>query len=134
MAIRRMIRDTSGTVGQLPPINLKEGKFTEKLALALGDKLQEIIDRLNNGLSLGSGSTAHQAGNLNAQYIDVLFPDVINTEIAIPHGLGRVPIGYQVVQRDRWAGVYNSSLGSWSDTTIYLKANTASGTIRLMIW
>lgn len=134
MAIRRKLQDGSGSVGQLPPIALKDGKLTEKLALAITDKMGQLIDKFNNGLSLGTGESGYQAGNLDAQFIDVLMPGVADTEIAIPHGLSRVPIGFLVVNKDRACNIYNSSLGSWSNTIMYLKSNVASATIRLLVF
>lgn len=133
MAIRAKIQDGEGAVGQLPDIALQDGKLTEKQALTVSAKIQQIIGRLNNGLSLGTGQTAHQAGNLDAQYVDVLMGDA-DAEVAIPHGLGRRPIGYWVVRRDRACIIYDSSNGSWSSTLLYLRSDTASATIRLLVF
>jgi hypothetical protein len=71
---------------------------------------------------------------LDAQYIDFLCPAIRDTEFIVPHGLGRVPVGYVVVRIDRAANVYDSSVGSWSPTLLYLKCDTASASIRLMVW
>lgn len=134
MATRTRLEDGYGAIGQLPDIQLHEGKLTEQLALALSSKIQEIIARANNGWSLGSGSHAHKAGNLDAQYVDVLTPDSANAEFEIPHGLLRRPIGYLVVLSDRSVNVYASSLGSWTSDVFYLKADVASATLRLLVF
>lgn len=134
MALRRKVRDSSGSIGQLPTIQLEDGKLTEKLALSVGDKISEIITALNNGLSLGLGTSGNQAGNLDAQYITVLVPSVADTEFIIPHGLERVPVGYVVTQKDRACDVYTSSLGSWTKTHMYLKCDTGNATIQLLVW
>jgi hypothetical protein len=52
----------------------------------------------------------------------------------VPHGLGRKPIGYDVVRRDAAAIVYDSSGGSWGEDVIYLKCDTASVTIKLRVY
>lgn len=134
MAIRTLIEDGHGAIGTLPDIVLKEGKMTEQMALTLSGKLQEMIRQFNGRISIGSGLSGHRAGNLDAQYIDVVVPSVANTEFIVPHGLGRKPVGYILTRQDRAVVVYDSSAGSWSDSLIYLKANVADATVTLMVW
>jgi len=134
MAIRTRREDGAGAIGDMPDINLLDGKMSEKTALQVSGKIREIISRINGGWSMGTGVSGYKAGNLDAQYIDVLAPSAANTEFVIPHGLGRRPIGYVVVRSDRAVSVYDSSNGSWGDSLMYLKADTASATIRLLVW
>ena len=64
----------------------------------------------------------------------MVFPAVANTEIEIPHGLGRVVSGYEVCRKDRAADVYDSNAGSWTAQRVLLKSTVASATVRLRIW
>jgi hypothetical protein len=128
-----MIDDGVGAVGDIPPITVEDGKISETTAAYLSGALRGIIAKFNTGLSLGSGDSGHKAGNLDAQYIDVYTPGA-DTEFIVPHGLGRKPIGYEVVRRDKACIVYDSSGGSWGDKLFYLKCNTANATIKLRVY
>lgn len=134
MAIRTVIPDPDASMGDIPPITLEDGKLSGTTATYLSSTLRGIIDKFNGGISLGNGLSGYRAGNLDAQYIDVFTPGVADTEFAVPHGLGRKPIGYDVVRRDKAAIVYDSSGGSWGDNVLYLKCNTASTTIKLRVY
>lgn len=134
MAKRTLIENGSGALGQMPDIRLTGGKMSEETALTVSSKIQGIIAALNGGLSLGTGETGSKAGNIRAQYVDVLTPGSANAEFIVPHGLGVKPIGYAVVRKDRAVDVYDSSAGSWTDELLYLKASVASATVRLLIW
>jgi hypothetical protein len=134
MAIRTITPDPNAAMGDIPPITLDEGKLSGTTATYLSSALRGIIAKFNGGISLGNGDSGYRAGNLDAQYIDVFTPSVADTEFTVPHGLGRKPIGYDVVRRDKAAIVYDSSGGSWSDTLLYLKCNVASTTIKLRVY
>jgi hypothetical protein len=134
MAIRTMADEPEGMLGDLVPIVLHQGKLSESAVGLISDTLRGIIKKLNGEVSLGSGTTGRRAGNLSAQYIDHITPSVVDTEFVLPHGLGRTPVGYAVVRRDRAGTVYDSSIGSWNDTLLYLKADVASMTIKLLVW
>jgi hypothetical protein len=134
MAIRTRLEDGSGGIGDTPDIRLVEGKMTEQVALTVSGKLREVLRRINEGWSLGSGLSPYKAGNLDAQYIDVLVPGVADTEFIVPHGLQRKPVAFAVVRKDRAVDVYDSSAGSWTDTLVYLKADVANATVKLLIW
>lgn len=134
MALRTVIPDPSAAMGDIPPIALSDGKMSGPTAAYLTAALRSIIEKFNGAISLGNGSTGYRAGNLDAQYIDVFTPATPDTEIEIPHGLGRKPIGYDVVRRDVACIVYDSSGGSWGNDVIYLKCNTASVTLKLRVY
>lgn len=134
MAIRTVIPDPSASMGDIPPITLEDGKLSGTTATYLSTTLRGMIDKFNGGISLGNGLSGYRSGNLDAQYIDVFTPSVADTEFAVPHGLGRKPIGYDVVRRDKAAIVYDSSGGSWGENVLYLKCNVASTTIKLRVY
>ena len=121
-------------MGDIPPITLEDGKLSGTTATYLSTTLRGMIDKFNGGISLGNGLSGYRSGNLDAQYIDVFTPSVADTEFAVPHGLGRKPIGYDVVRSDKAAIVYDSSGGSWGDNVLYLKCNVASTTIKLRVY
>ena len=134
MAKRLLLEDGLGMVGQMPDIRLQKGTMTEQTALTVSTKVQELIRTLNGQLSLGSGLSGYRAGNLSAQYVDLVTPGAANTEFSVPVGLGRRPVGYVIARKDRAVDLYDSSIGSWTDELIYFKASVASATVRLLIW
>lgn len=134
MAIRTVIPDPNSSMGDIPPITLEDGKLSGTTATYLSSTLRGMIDKFNGGISLGNGLSGYRAGNLDAQYIDVFTPAVADTEFTVPHGLGRKPIGYDVVRKDKAAIVYDSSGGSWGENVLYLKCNVASTTIKLRVY
>jgi len=134
MAIRTVIPDPDAAMGDIPPIALTEGKMSGPTAAYLTQALRNIIAKFNGAISFGNGSSGYRAGNLDAQYIDVFTPSTPDEEFAIPHGLGRKPIGYDVVRRDLASIVYDSSGGSWGEEVFYLKCDTASVTIKLRVY
>jgi len=134
MAIRTVIPDPESAMGDIPPIALSDGKMSGPTASYLTQALRIIIAKFNGAISLGNGSSGYRAGNLDAQYIDVFTPSTPDEEIEIPHGLGRKPIGYDVVRRDIACIVYDSSGGSWGNDVFYLKCNTANATIKVRVY
>lgn len=126
-------------VGDIPQIQTEkdaEGRETISTSalLVLSTTLRTIIEKFRGGISLGSGFNGFKAGSLDAGYADVITPGAANTEFVVLHRLGRVPVGFQVVYKDAAVDVYASSLGSWTDRLMYLKANAGSATIKLMVW
>lgn len=134
MALREVIPDPAAAMGDIPPIALSDGKLSGTTAAYLTASLRSIIAKFNGAISLGNGSSGYRAGNLDAQYIDVFTPSTPDAEIEIPHGLGRKPIGYDVVRRDAACIVYDSSGGSWGNDVFFVKCNTASVTIKLRVY
>lgn len=134
MAIRTIIPDPDAGMGDIPPIALEQGKMSGVTAAYLTASLRTIIAKFNGGISFGNGQSGYRAGNIDAQYIDVFTPSVADTEFAVPHGLGRKPIGYDVVRRDLACSVYDSSGGSWGNDIMFLKCSVGSVTIRLRVY
>ena len=125
---------TTGQVGNISPIDVSRETNTAQAVNALYSAVNSVIRLLNLGLSLGDGTTGSNAGNLDAAYVEILTPDVPNEEFEIVHYLGRLPIAYDLCRKDRACDVFDSSSGSWNDTTMRLKCNTASATILLRIY
>jgi hypothetical protein len=134
MALREVIPDPDSAMGDIPPINLIDGKMSGPTAAYLTSALRTIIAKFNGAISFGNGSSGYRAGNIDAQYIDIFTPAAANTEIEIPHGLGRKPIGYDVVRRDLACSVYDSSGGSWGKDVFFLKCSVGSVTLKIRVY
>lgn len=133
MAIRTRIKDPEVMIGEIAPIKQDEGKLTQQAVDDLSATMIQLIDKINGGLSHGSGVTGHQ-GNFDEQFIDHLTPSVADTEFAVPHGLGRLPVGVEVARTDQYCRVKDSSSGSWDDKVLYLKCDVASVNLKLRVY
>jgi len=124
-----------GMLGDVPDLTLQHGQLTEEAALLLTSRLRELIRKTNRDISLGGGVNGYRAGNLDAQFIDInTTPAVANTEFVVIHGLQRVPVGYLIVRADKACNVYDSSAGSWTESLLYLKCDTAGVTIKIVLF
>jgi len=132
MAISKRIQTGVGYVGDMPPITLSEGKLTDTQAAYITDTVRGLVRAYNGGISFGDGSNSSQSGNIDGQTKEVFFPDA-NTDVEVPHGLGRPPIGIIVLDVNvDGAVVRGSQRGDWNATRLFLRCSQA-GTTALMV-
>lgn len=144
MADFRFIEDDSGKVGELPPIKTdRDDTLLPALAVKLYQSVQDLFEKFNGHISLGEHRVnGGRAGNLEAQYIiDFMSPVPADEAFEVPHGLGRVPIGYVVVSIDKPSIVYDGKPPkTWTDKSLWLKVSAnlvspdAAATFSLMVW
>lgn len=132
MAISTRKQTGVGFVGDMPPITLSEGKLTDQQAAYITDTVRGLVRAYNGFISFGDGSNSSQSGNIDGQTKEVFFPDA-NTDVEVPHGLGRPPIGIIVLDVNvDGAVVRGSQRGDWNGTRLFLRCSEA-GTTALMI-
>jgi hypothetical protein len=106
---------------------------TEKQLVKFGQMLQKswrnLTTLINNKVGFGDG-TNHD--NIDGVWANVVAPVAPNTDFTITHNLGRVPVGYWVMQKDRAVDVYTGSVAATS-SQITLRATVASAVLRLFI-
>jgi hypothetical protein len=85
--------------------------------------LDAIIGTINGNLDFQT--------NFNAKTSSVIF-SAANTDTAVIHGLGRVPIGYIVYGTTAAMSIYDGATPSTSQL-LYLRAS-ATGTARILIY
>lgn len=128
------VRRSTGT-GSLSQVNEIKANSPTNIVAAISTlfgAVKSLIDAFNGRISLGDGTTFGWAGNLDAIEVEWVTPDPPNTEFAIPHLLGRVPVRAERTRADRACDVYDSGT-AWTATTLYLKCNTASALVLLRI-
>lgn len=133
--MRVLIDKGLGYLSTPQPLQLVEGKLTEASAQYLYGLLLGLTKAINGNLTIGDGSSGSKSGNLFGQFIEVVTPSVAQTEFAVDHALGRIPVAFLVVMTDTANGMrtFASSKGSWTDSRIYLKNAVASATITLWL-
>lgn len=85
---------------------------------------------LTNISQILSGRVGFQ-DNVNCQIVDVVLG---LSELAIPHTLGVVPIGYLVLKAYSTAGAYPvAGTSAWTDKVIYLQTDSANVSFKIAI-
>lgn len=88
--------------------------------------IEQVSKVLSGNVSFGqTTSNTEQGRNINGWAATGTSPGVANTEFSITHGLGRIPIGFLVMQTGVAAHIYKGTT-AWTATTIYLKADQAN--------
>ena len=78
---------------------------------------------LNGNVSFGQTTTNNEQGqNINGWKATGTTPGSANTEFAVPHGLGRIPIGFLTLALGANATIYKSTT-AWTASNIYLKCS-----------
>lgn len=94
------------------------------------------VEQLNKVLSnISFGDTSDNLApsqNIEGWYASVTSPGVANTEFAVPHQLGRVPIGFLVFSKSNTGVVYKGAT-AWTSSNIYLKDSGISDVLLLFI-
>lgn len=127
------IETGAGVIPKITATRAKDQSTTTSAIASLFSAINTIIDVLNGRLSFGDGTSYSRTGNFDGQEIEYTTPSGANTEFAVRHDLGRIPVRVEVVRKDRAADVYDSSPGSWTREVIYLKCNVASAVVLLRI-
>lgn len=84
---------------------------------------------MNGQLSFGDGLSPD---NINGRWVDVVSPVGANTDFTVSHNLGRLPVGYWIMQSDKSCNIYTGSIAA-TTTQLTLKADVASATLKLFV-
>ena len=90
---------------------------------------QNLTDVINGKLGFGDGTNRD---NIDGTWINVVAPVAPNTDFTVNHNLGRIPVGYWIMIKDRAVDVYTGSIAA-TNTALTLRATVASAVIRLFV-
>ncbi len=99
--------------------------FDRDLITVLGDWNENIKAILDRGISFPD--------NMDVRFVTFTSNASPDTEDEIAHELGKIPLYMQTVSLDKGAVVYRSGT-TWTKTSIFVKTNTASTAVVLMIF
>jgi hypothetical protein len=88
---------------------------------------------LRSGVSYGNLVAGDTGQNIDGYPTTITITATINTTFAVPHKLGRVPVGYHVVSKNKSVDIYNSAT-PWTDMNIYLEAPVTNVVVTLFIF
>jgi hypothetical protein len=109
------------------PIDQKWGR---RLLNAVWEFFQLAQTAINGRLTFGDGV---DIDNIKGKWASFESHAVANTEFAVTHDLGQIPVGYIDVGTKDKAGVLYKGTTAWTTTTIYLKCSIASTTCLIFI-
>lgn len=133
MAISTRKRTGAGTLPDLPNITLTDGKLTNQQVVNISDAIRGLIRWANGQVSFGDGTASSLSGNIDGHTKEVYFK-LANTDVEVPHGLGRVPIGIIVLDVNAdGAVVRGNQRGDWNDSRLFLRCSQADTTALLIV-
>jgi hypothetical protein len=80
----------------------------------------------------GDGGDGDRGENMSGEFQVYTSNGSADTEDAITHGIGAVPIGFIVINTDKGGVTYDSGT-AWTTTQIFLKNSTTSATTTLFL-
>lgn len=81
----------------------------------------------------GSIQNHDKAGNLDGKWVVFTSNVTPDGEDAVPHKLGRVPLGFFACVPDKASFIYRGTT-QWTATTIYVKSSAASVAWKLLLF
>lgn len=85
----------------------------------------EDTSRVLKKISFGDGTDTSTGQNTDTSFLTGISDAIANTETLFTHNLGRVPVGFFVVNKDK-AGTFYKGATAWTSTQISLKCNVAT--------
>lgn len=107
------------------PLAQAKSDFEKNIQRAIDDQQSNLAAILNRGISFDD--------NMDTREILFTSSGVANTENTVAHTLGKIPSGYFVVSLNKAAIVYDGGT-TWTASNIYLKVNTATTVVRIIVF
>jgi hypothetical protein len=101
----------------------------KQLAYDTWTLVQDLIRAINGSLGFGDGTNAD---NIRGQWVTVTTHGTADTEFAVAHTLGVVPVGFIIMVPPKSGYLYNGGT-TWTSSNIYLKCTGTSQTVTLFI-
>jgi hypothetical protein len=109
----------------------KDDKVPTYVLRSMWQALQRAVEALSGRLGLGTGAHTTHSGRIDGQWLR--FTILRDEVLGIPHGLGRVPIGYFVAETDQPDfAAFRDPNHDWSAEMIWLKGS-ANVNLNLLI-
>lgn len=109
----------------LPLIFLDKQNFTVNLLRQLEERERNLKAILERGISFSD--------NVDCRLLSFTSSATPDAENTVAHTLGKIPTGFIVYYLDKGAVVYDSGT-AWTSSNIYLKVNTATVAVKIIIF
>lgn len=91
----------------------------------LDNDISSLFTAMAGRIRLGTGVDGARGENISGEFQVFTSNATPDTEDAIAHTVGAIPIGYIVVKQDKAASLYLGST-TWTNSNVYFKCNVAS--------
>lgn len=133
MAVRPRVSVSVGTSAGLKPFAVdpdSKGRPTADVLTSMYKAIQGLLSLLGGGrVTLGTGEDATTTGLVDGQWLTVTTPATPDEPFPVPHGLGRIPLGFNVWNTDVAVRVYRDTTRPWTTELVWLRADVASANI-----
>jgi len=116
-------------VGTVPKETKGLLRWAEDVSASLGRLLSDLSTVINGNLGFGDGV---DADNLRGKWITYTTNGTPDTEDAIAHSLGVVPVGVLEMKKPS-AGFLYKGASAWTTTHIYMKCSSSSQSVTLFV-
>jgi len=109
--------------------NLVYGRQDDKKYKSDLDRdMKALFFSLQGRVRFGDGTDGNSGENISGQFINITSHASADTEFAVAHNIGVVPVGFIVLYQDKAGSLYQApSTGTaWTTSTIYLKSDVSS--------
>jgi hypothetical protein len=98
----------------------------------LDDDINALFNLSHSRIRFGAGTDGSRGENISGTFQVFTSNAVADTEDTIAHGIGAVPIGFIVVNRDKAGTLYDGGT-AWTSTNMYLKSSVAETTYTIFV-
>lgn len=111
----------------------KEGRVPTSVLRSMHQVLTQVAALVSGRLGLGDGTHGSHSGRIDGQWLRTKTPPAPNTTFAVPHGLGRIPVGSAVYAKSAACDVYTAPTRDHDEQQLWLRATVADVDILLHV-
>lgn len=113
------------------PVNIKDAILRQLL-----EQWHRIFDGGIRLVNTTTNATTYTRENVDNWPVQFTSGAVANVEFAVNHGLGRIPIGFEVSWRDKAGHIYQGPATgtAWTKTQIFIKTDIATLTALILVY
>lgn len=116
--------------------NLVRGRSDDaKYQSDLDSDIKKIVFAISGRIRFGDGADGTSGENISGQFQQFTSHASANTEFAVSHDLGVIPVGAIVIWQDKAGDLYQgpSTGTSWTSTNVYFKCSVSSVTFKVFL-
>jgi hypothetical protein len=103
----------------------------QDVARNIDSDITAVFQAVNGNLRFGSSGSGTNGENIAGQWV-TFSTTTANTEVAVTHSMGAIPVGF-IVTNINVGGVVYTSGTAWTTTKVYFKCSAATATITIFL-
>ena len=118
-------------ISTFSPRNLDPQKYLKDID---GD-LKKIFEGFKGRIRFGAATDGYRGENISGEFQIFTSDAVADTEFAVAHGIGAVPVGRIIIYQDKAGHLYQGPATgtAWTSTNVYFKCDVASVTFAVFL-